>query len=117
MKEFRYKEYTEEESRVYHDTMQKIMEGLAKGQTFHESCSAAKVQNRQLRAFIEDDALKIMIADLHYNRGIPLEQVAENLQVEIAILTRANAEMIEDIEIASAEIYKAQRPGSQSGSA
>lgn len=117
MEDFRYKEYTEEESRIYYDAMGKIMEGLTNGMSFNQACSAVLVQDEQLRAFIEDDALKIVIADLHYNKGISIEKVAENLQLQIEVLRRANAEMLEDIEATSIEIYKAQNPGSQAGNA
>lgn len=117
MEEFRYKEYTEEESHIYHETMEKIMEGLTRGLPFEEACSAVEVPDEQLRAFIEDDALKIMIADMHYTKGISLEQVAEELKVQLDKLRRANAEMLQDIEMTSAEVYRAQNPGNPAGDA
>ncbi len=117
MEEFRYKEYTEEESHIYHETMEKIMEGLTRGLSFEEACSAVEVPDEQLRAFIEDDALKIMIADMHYTKGISLEQVAEELKVQLDKLRRANAEMLQDIEMTSAEVYRAQNPGTPAGDA
>jgi hypothetical protein len=117
MEEFSYKEYTEEESRVYHETMKKIMEGLKSGLSFDEACSSAEVSDEQLRFFIQDDALKIVIADMHYTKGIPLEQIAEELKVQVDMLSRANAEMLQDIEITSMEIYRAQHPGTPTGTA
>jgi hypothetical protein len=117
MEEFRYKEYTEEESRIYHETMEKIMEGLTRGLPFDEACSAVEVPDLQLRGFIEDDALKIVIADMHYTKGISLEQVAEELNIQVDKLRRANDEMLQDIEMTSAEVYRAQNPGSPAGDA
>lgn len=117
MEEFRYKEYTEEESRIYHEAMQKIMEGLTKRLPFDEACSVVKIDDEQLSEFIKDDALKMVIADMHYNKGISLEQVAEDLKVQVDILSRANAEMLQDIEITSMEIYRAHNPGTPAGSA
>jgi hypothetical protein len=117
MEELRYKEYTEEESRIYNQTMDEIMEGLKNGLTFREACGAAKVHDGQLRGFIEDDALKIMIADMHYNKGIPLEKVAENLQVPLEKLKEASAEMLEDVGITAVELYRANNPDSPVGNA
>jgi hypothetical protein len=117
MEELRYKEYTEEESRVYHQTMDEIMEGLKKGLTFREACGAAKGNDEQLRRFIEDDALKIMIADMHYNKGIPLEKVAEKLQVPVDKIKEASAEMLEDVGMTAVEIYRANNPDSPVGNA
>jgi hypothetical protein len=117
MEEFRYKEYTEEESRIYHGAMQKIMEGLTRGLPFVEACSVVEVADEQLKRFIEDDALKIVIADMHYNRGLSLEKVAEDLKVQVDILWRANAEMLEDIEMTSVEMYRSHNPGNPAGTA
>lgn len=117
MEEFRYKEYTEEESRIYHETMKKIMESLQSGLSFDDACSAADIIDDQLRFFIQDDALKIVIADMHYTKGIPLEQIAEELHVQIDLLSRANAEMLQDIEISSMEMYRVQNPGTPTGNA
>jgi hypothetical protein len=117
MEEFLYKEYTEEESRIYHESMQKIMEGLRSGLPFSEACSAAAVPDEKLRSFIEDDALKILIADMHYTKCVPLEQIAQELDIQLAMLTKANAEMLQDIEISSTEIYRSQNPGTPTGTA
>jgi len=117
MEEFSYKEYTEEESHIYHETMKKIIEGLTRGLPFAEACSLVKVADEQLRGFIEDDALKIVIADMHYTKGFSLEQVAEELNVQVDKLRRANAEMLQDIEMTSVEFYRAQNPGSPAGDA
>jgi hypothetical protein len=43
MEDFRYKEYTEEESRIYHDAMDRIMEALQSGINFHDACGTAVV--------------------------------------------------------------------------
>lgn len=117
MEEIRYKEYSEEESHIYHETLQKILEGLTEGLPFHEACSAVELPDKKLRGFIEDDALKIMIADIHYTKGISLEKMAENLQVHIDLLRKSNAEMLEDIGMTVSEIYKANNPDSTVGNA
>ena len=117
MEEFRYKEYTEEESHIYQETMKKIMEGLKSGLSFHEACGAADVADERLRFFIQDDALKILIADMHYTKGIPLELIAEELNVQIDMLSRADAEMLQDIELTSMEVFRAQNPGNPAGTA
>ena len=117
MNDFAYKEYTEEETKIYHEALDKIMEGLEQGLTFPESCKAAIVEDERLRGFIIDDALKIMIADIHYKRGLSLEHVADALQVSIDTITKANAEMLEDVEISSAGMYRMNNPSGPVGTA
>ncbi len=117
MEEFRYKEYTEEESRRYEQALQKILDGLRSGLPFREACDAVHHDDEALRAFVEDDALKIMIAEMHYNGGQSLEEVARKLGVAVDTLARANREMLQDVEAASVDVFRAHHPGSHSGSA
>ena len=117
MEDFRYKEYTEEESRIYHDAMDRIMEALHNGMNFRDACGTADVGDEELKRFIEDDALKIMIADMHFKKGASFEEVADALKVPVDIIIKANAEMLEDISISTAEVFKAANPDAQFGNA
>ena len=40
MENFTYKEYTEEESKVYNEAMDSIMEGLQSGLNFTDACGS-----------------------------------------------------------------------------
>ncbi len=117
MEDFIYKEYSEEEDKIYSEAMNGIMEGLKNGLTFQESCSAVIVEDEQLKKFIVDDALKIIIAETHYEKGHPLKHVADALCVPIEVVEKANAEMIEDVEITASEACKMNNPYGQTGTA
>lgn len=117
MEDFRYKEYTEEESRIYHDAMDRIMDALHNGMNFRDACGTTDVGDEELMRFIEDDALKIMIADMHFKKGASFEEVADALKVPVDIIIKANAEMLEDISISTAEVFKAANPDAQFGNA
>ena len=117
MDNFTYKEYSEEETRIYYEAMDKIMAALANGSKFEEACNAAVIEDEQLKAFIADDALKISIADLVYKKGLSLEQVAETLQVSIDKVGKARAEMLEDVEISVSEAYKMSKTSGPVGHA
>ncbi len=117
MSDLKYKEYTSEEGRIYDEAMVKIREGLKNGLSFNEACSVVDVEDTELKRFIEDDALKIMIAELHYSMGMTLKQVADALKVPLKAINAANAEMLEDVGITAAEIYRASNPGSPVGNA
>jgi len=117
MKDLKYKEYSEEESRVYNEAMGKIMEGLQKGLPFDEACEAADIRDADLKAYIVDDALKILIADMHYVKGLPLENVTDAFGVSTDTVLKANLEMMEDIEITATEIYRNSQSGNHVGNA
>ncbi len=110
MADFEYKHYTEEETKVYNEAMAKIRSGLENGLSFNEACNAINVKDEALKKFIVDDALKVTIADMHYQKGVLLQQVADTLKLPLKQINAANLEMLEDIGITAAEIYKKNSP-------
>lgn len=117
MSKITYKEYTPEEDRIYNAAMAKIREGFQRGLNFDDACGAIDVQDKDLKEFILDDALKIMIAELHYGKGISLDQVAERLNVPLARIAMASMEMLEDAGIAAAGVFKRENPDTPIGHA
>jgi hypothetical protein len=117
MEKFIYKEYTEEESRIYNEAMDSIMEGLQNGLSFADACGRMQIEDKRLKEFIMDDALKIVIADMHFNKGLPLEHISSILNIPLDVMKRAQMEMLEDIEISTTEVYKSLHPDSPIGNA
>jgi predicted transposase YdaD len=117
MENFTYKEYTEEESRIYNEAMDSIMEGLEKGFSFADACGRLDIEDEELKGFIMDDALKIMIADMHFNKGLSLEHISGSLSVPLDLVKRAQREMLQDIEISTTQVYKSLHPDSPIGNA
>jgi hypothetical protein len=115
MEDFRYKEYTEEESAIYKEAMDQIMAALKNGQKFGDACNTIYIEDKKLKEYIQDDALKIIIADMHYVKGFSMQHVADILYVSLEILNKAHAEMMEDIELTSTEIYRINNPDSPIG--
>ena len=117
MEDFTYKEYTEEENEIYNKAMDEIMAALKNGRKFNEACNAINVEDKELKSYIEDDALKIIIADMHYVKGLSLQDVADDLEVSIEIINKANAEMMEDVAVTTTELYKINNPEHPIGNA
>jgi hypothetical protein len=117
MEDFHYKEYTEEESRIYNQAIDEIMKGLETGMAFHSACDAVSVDDEALKRFIIDDALKIMIAHLHYKNGLALEEVAEQLKVSPETVHKANGEMLEDIARTTSQGFSMTNPDMPFGNA
>jgi len=110
MADFKYKDYTQEEGLIYDDAMVKIRKGMENGLSFSEAFSMVDVQDPELRHFVEDDALKVLIAEMHFEKGVPLPQVADTLKVSLKTLNIAVTEMLEDIGTTAAGIYRQNNP-------
>jgi hypothetical protein len=93
------------------------MAALKNGRKFNEACKAINVEDKELKSYIEDDAFKIIIADMHYVKGLSLQNVADDLEVSIEIINRANAEMMEDVAMTTTELYKINNPEHPIGNA
>jgi hypothetical protein len=117
MEYFSYKEYTDEENKIYAEAMNRIMEGLRNGLNFTDACKTADIEDEELRGYIEDDTLKVIIADMHYVKGLSLQNIADTLQISMDKIQKADAEMMEDVEIASMEIHRMNNPGRPFGNA
>jgi len=102
----KYKNYSEEEDKVYMETMDKVRELLKAGKSLEEAFISVKINNEELKSFIYDDALKIVIAERHFAKGTSLEEVADSLKVPITSIYKAINEMLEDVGHTSAEYYK-----------
>ncbi len=93
----RYKQFSEEEDRIYRKNIGMIRSNLGNGVKFDIACEFIHVDDAGLKELIIDDALKIEIAELHYGKRIPLEEISKRLGVPMERLLRANDEMVEDV--------------------
>lgn len=117
MGDFKYKQYTPEEDMIYEEAMAKIREGINNGLSFQEACSSIDVKDLDLKAFILSDALKILIAEMHYAKGTPLAEVAASLKVPMNTINVAVNEMLEDAGTSAAEAYREMNPQGPVGNA
>lgn len=101
-----YKEYTPEEDRIYNEAMAKLKEAMAGGLSFAEACAAVEVADPELKGYIVDDALKVLIAEHHYGKGMPLPEVAATLKAPLKKIVAAHREMLEDVGESSAALYR-----------
>jgi hypothetical protein len=116
MEEFVYKEYSEEESRIYSSVLNTIMERMQEGMKLPQACRSMEVDDEGLRALIVDDALKVLLADLHFVKGLSPGEAAEIIGVPLVVVEKALVEMLEDIEISS-DTYIRKSTGEAAGNA
>ncbi len=95
--DYRYKEFTDEESRIYERSIKSIIENLNNGLTFNLACESLDIRDEELRNIIVDNALKVKIAEMHYGKNLTFDEISRILDVSIERLIRANEEMLEDV--------------------
>ncbi|TAN41474.1 MAG: hypothetical protein EPN22_15355 [Nitrospirae bacterium] len=117
MPDFKYKTYSPEEDIIYSESIAKVRDAVGNGLSFNEACKTLEVEDISLKAFIVSDALKILIADLHYSRGISLPDVADKLKVSLKTLGITINEMLEDVGESAAQEYREMDPDGPIGHA
>ncbi|MCS7202970.1 MAG: hypothetical protein NZ809_00775 [Thermodesulfovibrio sp.] len=106
---FVYREYSDEETKIYEKAIKEILQNIKNGMSFKDAVENIQIDNKELKAFIEDDALKILIAELCYVSKIPFEELARMLGLSVEKIRQANFEMLEDIEMTLKNTFNKRR--------
>ncbi len=94
-----------ETAKAYEKAFAKIREGLAQGLGFDAACAAIDVEDEAVRKGIIDDILKVLIAEEHFTKNIPLDELAKTLRVSVDRLESSKLSMIEDVKDASIKAF------------
>jgi hypothetical protein len=86
-----------EADRQYMLEIDRIRKGLDRGLGFDEAATLIGEKDEKVRAAIIDDALKVLIADEHFAKGVPLEQLAQRLKLPAERLESAKKSMLDEI--------------------
>jgi hypothetical protein len=61
---------------LYEQAVQKMRKEIAKGKTFAQACEILQDIGKNLRPLIQDDFLKIIVAEQHFGEGRGIDDVA-----------------------------------------
>jgi hypothetical protein len=97
--------FVTETAKAYKEAEDRIREGLAKGLDFDAACAGIAVEDEGLRKSIIDDMLKVLIAEEHFGKNVPLDELARKLHVAPERLDAAKTGMIEDVKETSIRAF------------
>lgn len=97
--------FSPEEDKIYMEALAEVKAGLAKGLDFETASAMIDIKDNDLRDAVLDDVLKVVIAEEHFAKNIPLEQISRRLNLPIERIEKARKEMFEDIEISSVDAF------------
>ncbi len=105
MPEFYFKEFTPEESRIYEEAIQKYRDAISAGKTLMQAYESYAVADKDFESLLQADFLKIMIAEMHFGKGQPLEEVAAKLSVSPDLLKDTKKRMIQEAGVTAADEF------------
>jgi hypothetical protein len=89
--------FVPEATQKYRLEINRVREGLAKGLGFEEASAAIEEKDEGLRHGLIEDALKVLIAEEHFSKGVPLEKMAARLKLPVEQLESAKQSMLDEI--------------------
>jgi hypothetical protein len=101
-----YEGMKSDEDRLYEESVNKIKSAVNQSLTFEQAASLIDVKDEALRKAILDDALKVLIAEIHFSGGKTLEELSRKLKLSLERLEKAKEEMLNEVEAAAIEKYK-----------
>jgi hypothetical protein len=103
-----------DDDRIYIETLAKVKAGLASGLDFEKASARVDIPNKELRETVLDEALKVIIAEEHFGKNIPLDQISRTLNLPFERIERARKEMFEDVEKSTVNsLYKNMGHGTE----
>ena len=86
-----------EADKAYREAFAKIRAGLEQGLGFDEACAAIEVKDDGLRKLIVGDMLKVILAEEHFAKKVPLDRLAKTLKLTVEFLESTKQSMFEDV--------------------
>lgn len=105
MPEFSFKEFTPEEDKIYEEAVIAYREALAAGKTLRQAYDGHTIADQELRSIIQVDFLKILIAERHFAQQQPLAEIAQALDVPLALITETHARMLQEVGVTAANQF------------
>ncbi len=116
MPEFSFKQFTDEENKIYEDAVNAFREAVAAGKKLKEAYDSHVIADEELRSIIQADFLKILIAERHFAKREPLDDLARSLGVSLDIVTDTMKRMLQEVGITAASEFGHQFGGPTSDS-
>jgi hypothetical protein len=103
-----YADLTPEEDAAYTEAVNRVTAAVRQSVPFGKAAELVEVEDEGLRAAILDDALKVLIAEMHFAGKKPLGEVAGALGLPLDRVEKARDEMLREVEDAAIEAYKSK---------
>ena len=101
-----YSDLSDDDAKAYEDSVNRIKKGVEQDMSFEQAVSLISVEDKNLKAAIVDDALKLLIAEMHFVARQSIDEVVRKLRLPTEVVSKARQEMINSVENAAIEAYK-----------
>ncbi len=90
--------FLKEEDKEYKKAIEKIKDTVEAGAGFDEACRSVSMPDNESKKLFIEDALKVLIAEMHFVKKMPIEKIAEILKLPTERISSAKENMLKDVE-------------------
>jgi len=94
-----------ETDKAYEKAASKIREGLSQGLDFDSACAEIEIEDQELKMSIIDDVMKVIIAEEHFGKNIPLDEIAKKFKISVDRLESSKLSMMDDVKNSSIKAF------------
>ncbi len=93
---------------IYEQAIRQLRLEVARGRTYNQACRSISALENSIKEVVENDFLKIMIAEKHFGDGNGIDDIALFLDVPYETVENAKDEMLEEVgeELAARKFLK-----------
>lgn len=95
-----------EEDRLYEESAKRVLSAVRQGMGFEQAASLIDVKDEEIKKNILEDALKMIIAEMHFAKEVSLEKLSGRLALPLKRLEEAKKAMLEEVEEAAVEKFR-----------
>jgi hypothetical protein len=92
-----YGQFTANMHREYEQAVKKMREELSQGRTYDHACDTLVEVSQEIKAFVREDFLKIIIAEEHFGAGIEISDIALLLELPYEKVESAKLALLNDM--------------------
>lgn len=89
--------------KMYEQAIRQLRQKISRGQTYEQAFDTLSGIDHEIRAFIEDDFLKIIIAEEHFGADVPIDDMALFLGLPTRRLEACRDSLLKDMHFESTE--------------
>lgn len=93
--------FLSDENKEYKKMLEKIMIAVNGGVGLDEACNSLEIKDGDLKANVCEDALKVLIAQMHFEQKMATDKIAGLLKISVERVNAARESMLAEIEEAA----------------
>lgn len=92
-----YVQFTDVMHREYERAVKKLREELSQGRTYDHACDTLPDISQEIRTFVREDFLKIIVAEEHFGAGVEISDIALFLELPYEKVESARLALLNDM--------------------